>query len=260
MSRLTHLFAVLPLAALLGGCGPVDEEEQGFGETEPQLGTSTQELTASGAYSWTAPADATSMGTTSGRACFFDRIRGRFDASSDYVRIFASGGSWYLYGGSRDFTDKQATARCVLLPAGASVSAEYEWTADRELPVNMGTASGRVCLLTYVSGDFDGSSDWVRAYTSGGSWFLFGSSSKATGRARARCIPVSTYSGEYTWSSSQSYDTHMGTTSGRFCALTYVGGALNTMSDYVDIYTAAGSWYLGGNGASGTVHARARCF
>ncbi len=257
MLRLNHLIAVLPLSAiLLGGCGPVDEEEQGLGETEPQLGTVTQELTSSGAYSWLSPNDATPMGTTSGRACFFTRIRGRFDNGSGAVRIFATGGSWYLYGSG----NTRAIARCALLPAGASLSSEYEWTADRELPVNMGSTSGRMCFLTYVSGDFDGSADWVRIYPSGSSWFLFGSSSKASGRARARCISGLSYSGEYAASSSQSYDTHMGATSGRVCALTYMGGQFDSLNEYIDISATAGSWYLGGATSVGSVQARARCF
>jgi hypothetical protein len=234
----------------------VDEEEQGLGGTEPQLATVTQELPASGTYSWISPNDATPMGTTSGRICFLNRIRGRFDTSSDAVRIFAAGGSWYLYGSG----ETRAVARCALLPAGTTVSSEFEWTADRELPVNLGTATGRVCYLTYVSGDFDSASDWVRIYPSGGSWFLFGSSNKASGRARARCIPVSSYSGEYIWSSSQSYDTYMGTTSGRVCALTYMGGSFESLNDVIDIYATASSWYLGGGNTSTGVQARARCF
>lgn len=263
MPRLNHLFAVLPLTAILmGGCGPTElEDEQGAGQespggVEPQLDTLTQELPSSGSGSWIAPASATSLGTTSGRACFFNRIRGRFDTSPDYVRIFAADGSWYLHGGG----DTRAIARCASLPPGGSVSGEYDWVAGRQLPVNMGTASGRVCFLTRVQGDFDSSADWVRVYVSGGSWFLFGSASKASGRAHARCIPVSSYSGEHSWSSSQYYDEHMGTTSGRVCALTYMGGQFDSVNEYIDIYASAGSWYLGGASSLSGVQAKARCF
>ncbi len=259
MLRLNALFVSLPLTVILGACGPEelsDESERTQEVPGAELGTVTQELGSLGAYSWAAPNDATPMGITSDRFCFFNRIRGRFDSSGDYVHIFAAGGSWYVGGGG----DTRAIARCAPRPSGSTLSGEYSWTAGQQLPTNMGTAAGRVCFLTRVSGDFDSSADWVRVYVSGGSWFLFGSSYKQSGGARARCITVPSYSGEYSWSQSQSYDTHMGTTSGRVCALTYMGGQFNSLNEFIDIYHAAGSWYLGGSSLHSGVAAKARCF
>jgi hypothetical protein len=117
-----------------------------------------------------------------------------------------------------------------------------------------------VCYLVRVGGSFKGGGDWARVYASGGSWFLFGNSQLGDGLAQARCVSVSTYSGEYSWNSNQGYDTHMGTTSGRVCALTYMAGRFDSVNDLVDIYAAASSWYLGGGALSGPVYAKARCF
>lgn len=269
--KLRYFAVVLPLTAtMLGGCGPEDmQDEQGGStgqqmpttgttpsETEPQLATVTQELPSMGAHSWTAPADATSMGSTADRFCFLNRVRGNFVSAGSYMDVFASGGSWYLRGGG----DTRGTARCAARASDTSLSGEYSWKAAQALPTNMGTTTGRVCYLVRVSGSFDSGSDWARVYASGGSWFLFGNSVKGNGGAQARCVTVSTYSGEYSWNSNQSYDTHMGVTSGRVCALTYMAGKFNTANDYIDIYASAGSWYLGGNASAPAVSAKARCF
>ncbi len=259
MLRLNPLFVVLPLTAILGGCGPedlMDESEQGHEVPGAELRTVTQELPSNGVYSWSAPNSATPMGTTSGRFCFFNTLQGRFDTSSDSVHVFAAGGSWYLGGGG----DTRAVSRCATRPSDSILSTEYRWTAGQQLATEMETATGRVCFLTGVSGDFDGSSDWVRVYVSGGYWYLQGSLSKQSGGARARCITVPSYSAEYSWSQTQSYDTHMGTTSNRVCALTYMGGQFDSLNEYIGIYAAAGSWYLGGASLHSGVAAKARCF
>lgn len=257
MSRLFPRFAVPLLASLplLGGCGPEELMDEPGPQPEASLATSTQDLVSNGSYSWIAPSMATPMGTTWDRACFLTRVQGRFDLWTDSVRVFATGGSWYLHGGG----DTRASSRCALLNGGA-LSGEYEWVPSQSLPTNMGTASGRVCFLTRVAGDFNGWNYWVRVYVSGGSWFLFGSANKLHGTARARCVTVPTYSVEYSWSQGQSLGTHLGTTSGQVCALTYVAGEFASANEYVDIYASSGSWYLRGNSSTHGLTARARCF
>ncbi len=44
------------------------------------------------------------------------------------------------------------------------------------------------------------------------------------------------------------------------CALTYMAGRFDSASDYIDIYSSSGSWYLGGNALASAVSAKARCF
>jgi hypothetical protein len=180
---------------------------------------------------------------------------------SDTVRIYAADNSWYLGGGSGT-SEVVAAARCAERPAGTGLSGEYNWTAGQSLPTNMGSTSGRVCFLTRMTGGFNSASDWVRVYASGGSWFIFGASTTAGTFARARCVTVPSYSGEYAWNYTMAQAEHMGSTSGRVCALTGIQGAFDGLGDYVQIFASAGSWYL--RGASQPVGkyvlARARCF
>ncbi|MCY1018153.1 hypothetical protein [Pyxidicoccus sp. MSG2] len=260
MFRLNPRFAVLMLAVTLGGCGPEEMmKEETDTETEAVLATAEQELVGSGSYVWTSSSAATPMGTSTDRFCFLEKVRGRLDGPSDHVRIFAADGSWYLHGNAGSGGPLQAGARCAYRSGGV-LSGEYEWTPGQNLPTNMGTASGRVCFLTRVDGEFNSGGHWIRAYVSGGSWFLFGSSSKVYGRARARCITVPSYSGEYVWSQGQSYGEHMGTTTNRVCALVYMAGEFASFNEYVDILPTAGSYYLRGSSSTYGVAARARCF
>jgi hypothetical protein len=269
--KLRHLAIVLPFAtATLMGCGPEDMMDESTGSTAPQapateatqggaeptMGTATQELNSLGAYTWKSPADATSMGATADRACFLTRIQGDFATASNAVEIFGRLGSWYLRGSG----NTGATGRCASLPAGTTFSAEYTLAAGQRLPTNMGTTTGRVCYLVRVAGSFNSGADWVRIYSSGGAWFLFADSTAGNVSAQARCVTTSALTGEYGWSSSQGHDTHLGTTSGRVCALTSMSGRFDSMSDNIHVYASAGSWYLGGGATSSSVSARARCF
>jgi hypothetical protein len=264
--RLSHLLIVLPLTTVLGGCGPEGLDEQGAessgqvgstsGETPPSLDTVTQDLNVSNAGAWLSPNAATPLGATSNRVCYLTRIRGYFDGAGDYVRTFGSGGSWYVGGNG----NTRAVADCAALGAGNAFTGEYDWTAGQRLPTYVGPAGDRVCFLTRVQGSFNSGSDWARVYVSGGSWFLFGNSVAGNGFARARCVTVSSYSPEYSWNQSQSYPTSMGSTAGRACGLTYMGGQFDSYSEYIDISAQAGSWYLGGASAHTGVAAKARCF
>ncbi len=260
------------MVALLWGCGPEDSPEQAGAPQEVPAsesapgkeltpGTLEQELTSIGSYSWRAPALSTAMGSTSNRVCALTQVQGRLDTASDYARIYAVDSSWYL-GGYSATAEMIAGARCADKPAGTSLSGEYNWTAGQSLPTNMGTTSGRACFLTRVNGGFNGSSDWVRIYASGGSWFIFGASQTAGTFARARCVTVPSVSSEYAWTYAMGQAEHMGSTSGRVCALTGIQGAFDGLGDYVQIYASAGSWYLRGatQPAGKYLVARARCF
>lgn len=260
MLRLKNLFFVLPLTALLGGCGPEDMLDEQSGEgTEPQsaLETITQELPYNNGGSWAAGALATPLGSTSNRVCFLIRIQGTFNSGADSVHVFTSGGSWYI-GGSGAGTG--ASAGCADRLSTTSISGEYSWTAGQALPTNLGSTTGRVCYLTRVGGAFNSGADWVYVYPSGGSWFLFGNSQSGGGYARARCISESSYNGGYAWGQSQGYPTHMGATSGRSCALTRMAGQFDSWSEMIRIYSNSGSWYLSGASAHTGVGTRAYCF
>lgn len=223
--------------------------------------TLEQELPSIGAYSWRAPALSTPMGPTSNRICGLTQVQGRLDTGSDKVFIYALDASWYL-GGYSGTSEMVAGARCADRPAGTNLSVEYRWTAGQSLPTNMGSSSGRVCFLTLLKGGFNSASDWVRVYASGGSWFIFGASPTAGTVAGARCVTVPTYSGEYSWNSTMAQPEHLGSTSGRVCALTGIQGAFDGLGDFVQIFASSGSWYLrGGSQPAGKyLLARTRCF
>ncbi len=259
MFKLKHLVVALPLTATLVGCGPEDlqDEQSGQGlEPQSELGTIVEELPYSHGDNWTAPAPASPLGSTTGRVCFLTRIQGRFDSAADSVRVFTSGGSWYV-GGSGGTS---ARAGCARLPAGDTFGVEVEWKAGQRLPTNLGTTTGRVCFLSRVGGAFNSAADWVRVYPSGGSWFLFGGSQSGTGYATARCVSVPASGGERAWSQTQGFPTHLGATSGRSCALSSMTGGFDSMSESISIVSDTGAWYLRGSSAHWGVGGRAQCF
>ncbi|HEX5753289.1 MAG TPA: hypothetical protein VFZ09_44225 [Archangium sp.] len=259
MFKLKHLFVALPLTASLVGCGPEDlQDEQSVQGLEPQseLGIIEEELPYSHGDNWTAPAPASPLGSTTGRVCFLTRIQGRFDSAADSVHVFTAGGSWYV-GGSGGTS---ARAGCARLPAGDTFGGEYTWNAGDRLPKNLGTTTGRVCFLSRVGGAFNSTADWVYVYPNGGSWYLFGDSQSGTGYARARCVSVPASGGSKGWNQTQGYPTHLGTTSGRSCALSYMTGQFDSMNESLSIYSDTGSWYLRGTSAHWGVGGRAQCF
>ena len=259
MFKLKHLFVALPLTMSLVGCGPEDlQDEQSGQNLEPQseLGTIEEELPFSHADNWTAPAPASPLGSTAGRVCFLIRIQGRFDSAVDSVHVFTSGGSWYVGGSGAT----SARAGCAKLPAGESFGSERHWNAGQRYPTELGSTTGRVCFLSRVGGAFNSAADWVRVYPSGGSWFLFGDSQSGTGYARARCVSVPASGGDRGWGQTQGFPTHLGTTSNRSCALAYMTGRFDSMSESINIFSDTGSWYLSGTSAQSWVGGRAQCF
>ncbi len=139
---------------------------------------------------------------------------------------------------------------------------EYTWEQGQpsvpKASVPMGSASGRVCFLTRVAGHFQGGGEGVRAYVSGGSWYLGGNSQQSGVSARARCVSVPSYSDEYSWSQ-YTYVAYMGSASNRSCFLTGVKGHFEGGGEFVQAYISGDSWYLGGQSQQQSVGASARC-
>ncbi len=259
MRKFQQLVVVLSLTAMGGGCGPEGLEEQGpesADEGALELATLTQELSYSNGGSWSSPNPPTVLASTSDRTCFFTRIRGKFDSGGDSVRILANAGKWDVGGTGAT----KASAACAALPGGSGYSTAYDWTERQRQPVNLGSTTGRVCFLTRVGGSFNSPRAWVGIYASGGSWFLSGDMQGQDGYARARCVTVSSYSGEYSWDQGKPHPTRMGSTAGRVCALTAMAGQFKGDSEFVNLSKLAGQWYLSGGSARSGVAAKARCF
>jgi hypothetical protein len=137
-------------------------------------------------------------------------------------------------------------------------SSEFAWSQGQPYTF-MGSTDGRICFLTRVQGDFEGSSESVAVIEdSAGVWWLGGKSGQAGVGARARCITVNSYSGEYAWAHGQPA-VSMGTNKQRACFLTRVSGDFEGAGESAVISSSNGGWWLDGNSAHGGVWAGARC-
>jgi hypothetical protein len=162
-----------------------------------------------------------------------------------------------------------ATSRVPTL--SIAYSSEYSWPQRGQFSTYMGPNKGRngvnrVCYLTRISGKFAGYSESVRVYLSGTDWYLGGSSSSIGIGARARCVLVSGYSGEVTWSAPQN-PIVLNMSKQWMCFLTGVQGELAGTSasnmDWVRVdWNATSGWRLEGDGSAGNssnLKGRIRC-
>jgi len=126
----------------------------------------------------------------------------------------------------------------------------------------MGSATGQVCFLSRVIGDFDGGGEHVDVSISGGRWWLSGASGTShTIGATAFCRPLdpsTSVSSEFTWTKGGSA---VNLPDNGSCFLTRVKGAFNGGGEQVRTFKDdSGNWWLDGtSGASGTLSASVRC-
>lgn len=137
----------------------------------------------SGEYSWSQGSYPIHMGSGAGRVCFLTMMSGRFKGGGEEIWAYRSGPSWYLDGRSRQ-KGVSAGARCV---QATWYSGPYVWSQGAH-SVYMGSQSDRACFLTRVTGQFEGGGESVQTFTSGGSWYVGGSSHQRGVGASARCM------------------------------------------------------------------------
>ncbi|AKJ07128.1 Hypothetical protein AA314_08754 [Archangium gephyra] len=151
-----------------------------------------------------------------------------------------------------------ATVNQELLSAG-----EFYWDQYRTSATAMGSMYDRVCFLSRMTGNFAGGGESIHAFTTGGSWYLGGSSMQEGVGASAQCayVPYGTYSDESYWwqHTSPNYPIYMGSATNRVCFLTGISGGFRGWGEWVHVYVSGGSWYLSGNSQQTGVAARARC-
>ncbi|HYI02372.1 hypothetical protein [Hyalangium sp.] len=123
----------------------------------------------------------------------------------------------------------------------------------------LSSTSDRACFFTRIRGSFDSSGDSVRILASRETWNLHGAGSTSAAAACATLPGASAYSTAYEWTAGQPRPTNMGSTRGRVCFLTRVGGAFNSPADWAGIYESGGSWFLSGASQARNGYARARC-
>lgn len=277
-SSSTTLAALLGLASL-AGCDPVDGEdpelldaaeaddalddaEDGELEAADELAAepdaAAQQLMWS--YSWQQGQPAVAMGAFADRFCFLTEVAGHFGSGYERARVYEWNGSWWL--GSMGFQQEGIRASALCVPRDywgleLEVSGEYTWREGTPF-VDMGPATGRVCMLTHVQGDLDGELDGVEAYPTlgpdGGRWWLGGMSEDGDGgvMAAARCVDIDPEwrQGPYLWEKPYylgSFPTPMVHTNYYACGLTQVRGDFNNYGERVGAYVNQDDqWYLHG--------------
>lgn len=141
----------------------------------------------------------------------------------------------------------------------AAIESELQWQHGSN-PTYLGNADSRTCFLTRVGGKFTGSTEAVYIYQANGGWYLGGQSSQAGLKARARCVTNAVGdSYEHTWNQGATPKSMGAVNADRACFLTRVSGKFAGGTERVEIFTSAGSWYLGGASLQVGVSARARC-
>ena len=144
---------------------------------------------------------------------------------------------------------------------------DFVWTQGWK-PTDMGVARGRVCLLTRITGDFEGGGEFVEIVPSGGHWWLQGDSFQQGIGAHARCLQVSWYSGEYAVDVNEGQAWANLAANPAVCGLTRVAGLFDGSGpwpsglsiDEVEIQLTASGSQLFVNAANEYLGARSRCF
>nr|WP_246357527.1 M12 family metallopeptidase [Pyxidicoccus fallax] len=205
-------------------------------------------------FTWAQGTNSVNMGPIADRFCFLTAMSGAFAGYGEYISVSQSNGNWHLSGGSLQ-VGVSGGAAC---RSSSKVTSEYSWSQG-QLPTNLGSATGRVCFLTHVSGSFDGGAEFVHVYSNNGMWYLGGNSMQTGISARARCVAVSGYSNEYTWEQGAG-PTYMDWAGRYSCALTRVQGSFKGGGESVKASVEGGRWILGGSSLQVGVGGRARCF
>ena len=107
-------------------------------------------------FHWEVSSMSIIMGPAAIRGCFLTRITGSLAYKYNYIGISVDNGLWYLHGssGKRGIS---GYARC--LNDVQLDRMEYSWRYG-EGPVAMGRVAGRLCFLTFISGEISDGDDY----------------------------------------------------------------------------------------------------
>jgi hypothetical protein len=247
----TLSIAFLALSANASSASATSDSPPSPGILSP--GARILNVPSAGEYTWNQGNPVTFMGTATNRTCFLTRVTGRFEGWGEVVQAYISDGSWYL-GGSSQQLGVGAFARCVAVPSDG----EFSWHQNQP-PTPMGGDAGRACFLTRVTGHFEGGGESVHAYTSGGSWYLGGSSLQTDVAASANCITVTFRTGEFSWSQGSPPLPMISVTSNS-CFLTGMSGRFKGAGEVVYAsFLDLNQWFLTGSSQQVGVTAQARC-
>lgn len=184
---------------------------------------------------------------------------------------------WQLYGTSGQ-AGVQGSANCVGI-GNRTYTDEKTWAQGQLLPTELGPANGadgRVCFLTRVAGKLEGGGEVVRTRIAGNRWVLDGASQQAGVNAGARCLLITSYSSEVSWTQAvlnsklTEVSVQPNDVSGPACFLTRVHGAFEGGGEQIFVYrrdfginevprVRKIQWFLSGNSRQSGVGGAARC-
>lgn len=145
-------------------------------------------------FTWSQDQAPREMGSTADRACMLTEVRGDFAGGAEEIRIHVVNGSWVMDGKSKQ-AGLRGKAQCV---STTSFTDEQSWTQGQER-VLLGTAEGRACFLTRITGHYEGGGERLRVYIEDGNWYLHGQSQQLGVGGSARCIPAESVTAPVDW-------------------------------------------------------------
>jgi hypothetical protein len=271
-SRLTATATAALACALAAGCLAIDDPEalQGSDERadiDSELlddGIAASEISVNyhvSASPWWYQGNApVILGSINDVFCFLTDVQGRFEGGGEVVKVYQEGGWWKL-GGQSYQEGVGGRAACIPLNYKGqtlTVSKEYSWDQS-SLATYMGSAANRVCLLTHVSGEFDGGAERVEAFIDGsGSWQLTGSGARPGIAAKAHCVNTSSRSGPHHWDQNLAPQP-ISLANGWTCGLTRMRGGFEGGGERVSVHVSGTWWYLDGSSLQSGVAATAYC-
>lgn len=270
--RLTATAAAALACALAAGCLAIDDPEAleesdeiadidsdllADGIADPDFSASYVSVVSPWWYQGNLPV---TLGSINDRFCFLTAVQGRFEGGGEFVRVYQEAGQWKL-GGQSYQHGVGARAACIPLNYKGqtlTVSKEWEWYLGN-YPTQMGDATNQVCLLTFVSGEFDGGGEQVEIFTdTNGKWQLSGFGSRPGIAAKAHCVNSNNRMGPASWSQGYSR-TPIIDTAGWACGLSRMRGAFEGNGEWVSVYGDTATWYVGGGSLQHGVAASAYC-
>jgi hypothetical protein len=262
--RLSPALAALAAVAL-ASCGdppaaPIPDD--GAPRATPLAGLQAGPVggSSTGEFTWVTGQPAVWMGSATGRACFLTSVGGRFNGSSDYVKITVNFGGWYLSGASSGSGDYGVGARARCVPATS-------YTAEKSASVSPAGASysGVVlgpgaCGLTRIGGRLGQSGDWVLIAGSTPNLIVNSASAYYLG-AGARCVtaPALPMTGSATWAYPSAAVLIAGASTSDVCVLNQVRGPFKALADWVHVSKSLSGWSVWGASKFG-LRAGAHCF
>ena len=205
-------------------------------------------------FYWVQGNSSVGLGPASDRFCFLTQVRGQFEGSAERVRVYISGGSWWL-GGTSNQHDVSATARCVplnFLNRTSTYTVEKVWSSDSVHPTLLAADNGQTaCFLTRVNGALQSVNDRLTIYSQAGNWYLNGDDQSGFIEGAARCVdatPIYNSGRIYTDDCSglfpNPHTVFLYQYANIACGLTEVGGHLGGGGERVRITQSGGGWYL----------------